>query len=272
MSELIRAAKSASDWTYNELAAYNICVRRVSPETFFGSEPVPPQGPRELLDARGPSQATDLGIIALLRLMESAMDEDEGEETAVDDFAMALFSQIGYISLSRMGRSRKPIRLYICGEERSAQTDVCLIGEGRILLLVQENKSIVSGRRPEPQLVAEAVGAYQHNCRVHELQYGTPPPESQVIPGITMVGTFPTFYKIPVTQHLSKSLMSGTYPRRPTMIETCTPSLGDRPLSGALGMLDLSNRGVILGYFESFKQFIDQPRPAPECRDVRTDT
>ncbi|KIJ58274.1 hypothetical protein HYDPIDRAFT_34345 [Hydnomerulius pinastri MD-312] len=39
MANIIRSAKSGSDWTSNDLAAYNIAVHRQPADTFFGYTP-----------------------------------------------------------------------------------------------------------------------------------------------------------------------------------------------------------------------------------------
>lgn len=38
MSHIIRSAKSGSDWTSNELDAYNIVIRNQSPRSFYGQD------------------------------------------------------------------------------------------------------------------------------------------------------------------------------------------------------------------------------------------
>jgi hypothetical protein len=64
---------------------------------------------------------------------------------------------------------------------------------------------------PEPQLIVEAIVAfYETNkaCR----SAGLPPLRSKTFVGITMVGTAPTFYKIPVTEEIIISLATVQYP------------------------------------------------------------
>lgn len=51
----------------------------------------------------------------------------------------------------------------VCGEERHAKTDVCIIDDSEILLLVQEDKRHIDGSDPEPQLIAEAIAAFYNN-------------------------------------------------------------------------------------------------------------
>ena len=60
-------------------------------------------------------------------------------------------------------RTRKNIRLliYVWPIAVYAKTDVCVIdAASEILLLVQEDKTHTSPSDPEPQLIAEAIGAF----------------------------------------------------------------------------------------------------------------
>jgi hypothetical protein len=57
-------------------------------------------------------------------------------------------------------RSRVYLTFSMCGEERHAQTDVCVVDENRILLIFQENKRHVGLANPEGQLVFEAIAAF----------------------------------------------------------------------------------------------------------------
>ncbi|KIL59211.1 hypothetical protein M378DRAFT_169616 [Amanita muscaria Koide BX008] len=115
----------------------------------------------------------------------------EGEESAVIDFAAELLRVIGYERDDTVVRTRKIIWLNMCGQTVLAKTDVCLMNAAsEILLLVQEDKTHINPSDPEAQLIAETIGAFQENNakRVNELFLE--PLEMQVIPGITMVGTF----------------------------------------------------------------------------------
>jgi hypothetical protein len=143
MAEFIRKAKSGSDWTQNELAAYNITVVFQDAVTFFGTPNLSPPdiNPTDFLNALDPDDTVDDNAYQLLRTMDLAMAPAPEEESAVDDFAMLLLRALDYARRGRVLRSRKDIPLLICGENRHAKTDVCLIDEDGILLLVQEDKS-----------------------------------------------------------------------------------------------------------------------------------
>ena len=55
---------------------------------------------------------------------------------------------------------------------------------------------------PKPQLIAEVIAPFVENDRLR-----VPPLHKRTFPAITMVGSCPIFYKIPVTQTLVETLM-----------------------------------------------------------------
>jgi len=125
------------------------------------------------------------------------------EESAVDDFAVHLFTLLGYVPRSRMVRTRVDIPLTICGQECRAATDVCIVDSDDIMLLVQEDKRHNEPKNPEPQLMAEAIAAFQTNKyrRTHIL--GQDPIAYKVMSGITLKGTSTRF---PSPPNLLKAL------------------------------------------------------------------
>ncbi|KAJ7784170.1 hypothetical protein B0H16DRAFT_1257318, partial [Mycena metata] len=58
---------------------------------------------------------------------------------------------------------RQVLPLFIWGSNCSAQTDVCILDSTNILLLVQVDKQLKNGHDPEPQVIAEAIAAFQCN-------------------------------------------------------------------------------------------------------------
>jgi len=94
-----------------------------------------------------------------------------------------------------------------------------------ILLVLQEDKTIFNLTQPEPQVIAEAIAAYQYNNKKCQTR-GLPTLDAMTIPGITMVGTRPTFYLVPVTQALSVAVVTGQYPEAPTEVVKCVTFLG----------------------------------------------
>jgi hypothetical protein len=73
-----------------------------------------------------------------------------------------------------------------------------VVNKDQILLIVQENKRSVNAGYPEAQLVAEAIAAFRQNNLLRE-QRNLSILDSRIMAGMTMCGTSPIFYKIPVT-------------------------------------------------------------------------
>ncbi len=118
----------------------------------------------------------------------------------------------------RRGHCRYAIHFVVCGENVAAQTDVCLIQRNSTsLLIVQSDKNALSSRDPEPQVVAEAIAAFQQNNR-KRTSVGLVELDTMVIPCITMIGTRPIFYKVPVTKALSDAVVTGRYPQQRTIV------------------------------------------------------
>ncbi|KAF8529588.1 hypothetical protein BU17DRAFT_36464 [Hysterangium stoloniferum] len=259
MANHIRNAKSGSDWTINDLNAYNISIVRQNAATFFGHVPLPPPPHHpDLLNRLTADEMADEESYQVVRYMDLAMDPVPGEESAVDDFAMQLLRIMGYAgrAFGRDLRSRKDIPLFICGEWRHAKTDVCVMDTNGYLLLVQEDKRHLEIVDPAPQLIAEAIAAVQSNNRTRDF-LGVDPLDVKVMAGITMTGTSPTFFKIPVTLELIEAVQKGEYPATPTVVAMHRPEVPRPARRLTEGMRPLDNRRCILACFEAFKQFVN---------------
>ncbi|KAI0255745.1 hypothetical protein BJV78DRAFT_1151243 [Lactifluus subvellereus] len=260
MATVIRSAKSGSDWTTNELQAYNIDVQLEDVATFFGVAQLPPTTISQVilshanLPALGLPNKADRIFFALL---DDAMAIAPGEESAVDDFAAHLLSMLDYDAPGRHIRQHKDIPFFICGIASHAKTDVCVVNDAQgIILLVQEDKRYLERVDPEAQLIAEAIATFQdHNNRLRRA--GLPTLQSRVVPGISMVGTAPTFYKVDVTVDLVRAIELGQYPAQVTTVHRFVPPV-PRPLAMQQeGMRPLDNRRIMIQCFEALKQFVN---------------
>lgn len=174
MANLIRSAKSGSDWTQGDLDAYNIHVTPQDTAAFFGIPVLPePKIPPEILNTLEADDMLNDEHARLIDLLDVAMvpPVKPNEESAVDDFAVELFRLLGYVGRRRYARTRKDLPLPICGQTRHAKTDVCIIDRLRnhILLLVQEDKRYGEQGTfadTEAQLIAEAVAAFVYNNEI----------------------------------------------------------------------------------------------------------
>ncbi|KAF8546111.1 hypothetical protein OG21DRAFT_1502060 [Imleria badia] len=264
MANLIRSAKSGNDWTRGDLDAYNIYVTPQDTATFFGIPALPePHVPAEILNTQEADGMLDDGHARLIDLLDIAMVPpiNATEESAVDDFAVELFRLLGYVGRRRYARTRKDLPLPICGETRHAKTDVCIIDRLRnhILLLVQENKRYganASFGDTEAQLIAEAVAAFVYNNEVRRAN-NLPELQEKVMAGIIMVGTTPTFYKVPITADLVFNIRHGQFPLQRTEVSVCYAPVARQHRRWSEGMKPLDNRRTILGCYEAFKAIAD---------------
>jgi len=73
---------------------------------------------------------------------------------------------------------------------------------GGVLLLVEENKVYRSTLNPEPQLIGEAIAAFQYNNQKRESRNPQKPGLTRyVFPCGAMAGSHTRFYKIPGHKH-----------------------------------------------------------------------
>ena len=224
---VIRSAKSGSDWTENELFAFNIIIQDVDVATFFGVPHLLPTtvSPVILNNALQP----DLPVSKDDRLfLERA---NIGEEATVDDFAGHILRMLNFDDEGRLIASKRELSLTMCG------TRVCH-GQRRVLAYDEsELRWIVFGHaspslqrttvtdEPKPQLVAEAIAGFVENNRLR-----AHPLSQKTFPAITMVGPCPIFYKIPVTQALVDALITAQYHCR---AKACAPCSEPRLISWA---------------------------------------
>ncbi|PIA12560.1 hypothetical protein COEREDRAFT_84042 [Coemansia reversa NRRL 1564] len=256
MSNIIRSAKSGSEWTVNELLAYDIVVHHQSSMEFFGFEPkssleyLDPHFVQNTLDA--PSEDISDQSYRLLQYLDLATRANSGQESAIDDFAKEVLRVTGFEERGTLLRSRYAIPFTICGDSsRSAQSDVCLIhGNSTILLIIQEDKTAISSRDPEPQVIAEAIATFQYNNRARA-QAGLVELETMTIPCITMVGTRPIFYKIPVTSALNKAVITAQYPVETTHVAKCVVAPTSRRLSEGMEVPEF--RKLALQHYDAFR-------------------
>jgi hypothetical protein len=256
MAQLLRTPKSGSDWTVNELCAYNITVVPQNKQEFFGTIDFPDPSEPSLagfMVAETRQDAADKRTKQLLHYLDLAMDPKIGQEAAVDNFAAELLRGLEYDDENRIVFIRHAIPFLICGENSVAQTDVCVMDDNEILLLLQEDKRLTSMKDPEPQVIAEAIAAFALNNRKRERDLNLPLCNSIMFPCLTMVGTTPVFYKIAITAALSRAVQTGSYPETETRVLRYIPSL---PRRNSEGMRPLPNRLEILRCLEAFKIFL----------------
>ena len=103
MANIIRSAKSGSDWTSSELYGYNIRVDIQDILAFSGLPALPPPTvDPELLQIQDANLMTNDRNAELIILLDLAMVPGS-QESQVVDFAVELFKTLGYVKRHRVG-------------------------------------------------------------------------------------------------------------------------------------------------------------------------
>ena len=105
---------------------------------------------------------------------------------------------------------------------------------------------------PTPTIIGKAISMFRENNQV------TKTPEC--IPAISMMGSAPAFYRIPVTPALLQAIEGGYYPSEETVALRFVPRIPSQE-SYLDGMLSLDNRRIILQSLEAFKALIARVCP-----------
>ncbi|KAF0433740.1 hypothetical protein F8M41_004993 [Gigaspora margarita] len=141
-------------------------------------------------------------------------------ESAVDDLAKSTLELFNYDRGDLRIQSREELKLEMCGSRTYAKPDMCIETSRLVIkLLVQEDKSYKVSNQDndaESQVFAEAIASFQGNSKVEIFK---PPLEAQLIPCITLLGTYPTFYLFKVTKMLSECVKMGNRPEEKTIVE-----------------------------------------------------
>lgn len=71
------------------------------------------------------------------------------------------------------------------------------------------------------------------------------------MPAISLVGSTPTFYRVPITLELLTCISRGAYPKNVTNVVRHIP-VGD------LGMVFLNGRGLALRCYQAFYKYVEE--------------
>ena len=110
-------------------------------------------------------------------------------------------------------------------------------------------KNTVSVHDPEPQVIADAIATFQCNNRIRA-RLGEPERNSMTIPCITMIGTRPIFYLVPVTRVLSEAVATAQYPLSTTVVKKCVVTSNSCRLSEGMETPDF--RQVALQHYTAW--------------------
>ncbi|KAF9479487.1 hypothetical protein BDN70DRAFT_834440 [Pholiota conissans] len=260
MADLLRSAASGGNWTTKELLAFNIRVVDANLLVFFGSTELPAVSANisatilnNLDMPDGNLSKTDRHFFQYLK----AAEQSSSKESAVCDFAAFILGMLDYDDEDRYIRTRKEISFDMAGQRVDAKANMCVMNNLDYLLLIQEEDECqYFSDDLEPQLIAATIAAYYQN-NLRRTDAGLDALPTILMPGITMVGTAPTFYRIPVSPKLLEALVTLTYPQEETIVYRCLPPVPDKQKYASEGMRPLTNRCIVLQSFQAFKASLD---------------
>ncbi|KAG6823877.1 hypothetical protein H0H92_008772 [Tricholoma furcatifolium] len=239
MANLLRTAKSGSRWTQHDLDSYKIDVKEIPYDDFFPGQlsayPSIQDLDPDLLTSEVTDNPADIpeGVRDFFAYLRLSMIY-RSHETLIDDLMRETLRHTGYNrrndhNATLLNTGFITSLLVVGDASRAAQTDVSLMHQRTlILLLVVENKTVTNPANPEPQVIAEAIAAFQHNNE-RRRKLDLPTLENMTIPCMTIIGSRPTFYIVPVTGKLNQAVAAGSEPADRTEVRRCdvgTSALG----------------------------------------------
>jgi len=265
MANIIRSAKPGSDWSTNDLVAYNITIQMQTVVDFFGHElsPIDHLDPNLFssfdpnLHSFDPSTGMSIETYRFFEYLDSVSFPNP-DDSALLAFAHSVLQvtdfdrKIGTLLVILYG-----LPLTICGDnDRKAILDVCLLSNQLkpvILLLVKRDEPASGSSDPVPPVIAGAIATFQYNNR-NRAKMGLPTLDKMIIPCITVQGTRPLFHKVPVTWHLSDCVATGQFPTQQTVVTCCGPPA---PPDAYEGMEFPDYRHTALRYYGAFRDLAE---------------
>ncbi|CAG8772561.1 10477_t:CDS:1, partial [Racocetra fulgida] len=178
-------------------------------------------------------------------------------ESTVDDLAKSTLELFNYDDGDLRIQSREELKLEMCGSRTYAKPDMCIETSRLVIkLLVQEDKSYKVSNQDtdaESQVFAEAIASFQGNSKTKKFKS---PLEAQLIPCITLLGTYPTFYLFKVTKMLSECVKMGNRPKEKTIVKRYDIPAEIDPYLLRDAMLVQEYRQHIFQCYEAFKKFV----------------
>ena len=207
MANLTRSSKSPSDWT----GWPTISPLRIRHLDFF-SRPRSTFG-RHIIDSPIDADNVSDSTYQYLTHLDLATQENMPDNFSRETLRIA---ERGLVLISRF-----IIPLMICGDYLcSVETSLCLLNREAMILLILRQGKPVFNFTDEPQVIAEAIAAYQHNNENRQTR-GLLILDAMSIPCITVSRLRPTFYLVPVTKALSDAVATGRYPKAKTKVACC---------------------------------------------------
>jgi hypothetical protein len=255
MARLIQPAASASDWNQLYLESFKIKIEEENDSTIFFEVAELPDPATVVSDAiltatKSDKHNQDRETYRFVHFIELVADAESLEFT-VDDFAVVVLTLMVYDPPGFTVSRGANIGFRMGSKNCSAQPDVCVMDDEKILLVFQEDKRHAH-QKPVPQLMAEAIAAFCKNNQIRK-EMKLPLWTSRMMYGISMYGTCPTFYKIPITQHLVDCVEEGVSPDKDTEVSSYVPVF---PSGMDKGMMPLDNRRNALQAYLAFRALV----------------
>ncbi|KAJ3516338.1 hypothetical protein NLJ89_g1179 [Agrocybe chaxingu] len=181
-----------------------------------------------------------------------------GLESAMATFVERLLLKLGYDTERSLLLHGVGLPISIAGTERLARPSLAMWDTDELVTLLVQTDLLPSHSLspstgpeqvdPEASLIASAIASFQFNNRTRVASQAAPF-STIVFPGIAFTGTTPTFYRIPVSEALSKAVESGQAPAEGVEVQRYVPEL---PGEQSEGMLDAKNRHLLLQEFLAF--------------------
>jgi hypothetical protein len=264
--------KSGSDWDDRDVNFFNISVEQMTNFNEFFGEDISYGFNSDVIEFLShdlsnviAQQSIDWPTIKsrfVRTVIKDLIGVTKTHKSAVDDLFKSIFQLFEYDSGDRSIRTREILDLDMANSRTQAIPDICIETlELSIKLIVQEDKSYnvgndrhFMGHHPEAQLMAEAVAAFQENVKIYKRLGKSDIPKAQLIPGIVMLGTCPTFYLINMTQELADSVKRGEEPTYETLVKKyMIPNL---PINLSDVMLSKEHMLHIAACYKVFKKFV----------------
>ena len=140
MAQLIRSAKSGSDWSHNELIAFNIVIQDVNAATFFGTPQLPATtvSPVILNNLTWPPPAVVTKEEHIF--FEFLARANVLEVAAVDNFAGHVLRMLDFDGGERSIATKRELSFTMCGTRVWAKADITVMEGSTYLLMIQEDK------------------------------------------------------------------------------------------------------------------------------------
>ena len=258
--DIILSAKLGNDWDDDELIAFGIDIVSLPPVEFFPTpDPSLDHIDHVILNSQLPPEEDDPSIsdvaFEYLSFLNLAI---VSPHIFLNNFAYKTMALLGFGKHRAAIIPHLAIPLTICGKTDPVQPDLCLVHtHERFILLVHVN-NMTNAVNMEAQAIAGAIAAFQfNNDRRRECHLD--PLNAMIIPCVTMTGTRPDFYLVPVTTSLSNAVITSRRPTARTRVLHC-PTIETRTQGAGVGMEDTEYRKLALKRFLAFKELVQRHR------------